>query len=206
MRAVLGLAAAVLLVAGVDLAAKSVAEGRIEDRARADVPGAGSVEADIDALPFLPGLLVAGTVAKVEVRLRQVPSRAVQLSQVGVALRGVELERDALWSGQARVTSIDRGTVSVELDAAALSRALRVPVTIAGGEVRTRAGRFEVGARPRLGRDGSLVLRSGGASVSLPVERTRLRACTASRVDVVGDRVRLSCDLDRVPPVLGGGA
>ena len=201
-RALLAAAIVAVVLLGLDLAARAVAEGRLEGRARAEAPGVQSVRARIGSFPFLPRLLVSGSVPAVDVRLDQVPTRFVQLTAVEVGLRGVEVDRDVLLQGETRLNHIDRGTASLELDSGSLSRALRVPVAIAGGQVRARAGPAQVSARPEVGRDGTLVLRVGGQNLRLPLARTRLLPCAATRAAVVGDRVRLSCDLDEVPPGL----
>ncbi len=184
------------------MAAKHLAENRIEARARAEVPEAGSIEADIDSFPFLPRLLAAGSAGDVGLRFTQVPTPAVQLTTVNLELRDVKLDRDALFSRRVSVSSIDRGAVSAELDAASLSRALGRQVTVGGGEVRSRVGAANVSARPTVGNDGALVLRFGPARLALALPRTKLLPCTTTRVSVVGDRVRLSCEFDDVPPSL----
>lgn len=201
-RALLAAVVVAILLLGVDFAARAVVEGRIEDRARDEAPGVGSVRARIASFPFLPPLLAFGSVSAVDVRLDQVPTRSVQLTALEVGLRGVEVDRDVLLQGETRLNHIDRGTVSVELDSGSLSRALRVPVTIAGGEVRTRTGPGQVRARPDVGRDGALLLRVGGQNLRLALARTRLLPCAATTATVVGDRVRLSCQVDEVPPGL----
>ncbi len=199
----LAVAVVVLLLVGVDLLVQSIAENRIEERARTAVNAEGSIEADIDSFPFLPRLLLAGSVSALQVRLEQVPTSRLQLSAVEVDLRGVEVDRDALLQGEMTVNDIDRGTLSAELDAASLSRALRVPVTVGGGEIQAKVGPARIKARPGVGRDGSLLLRAGPVNLRLSLHRTGLLSCTATRVAVVGDVVRLSCDLDEMPPALG---
>ena len=201
-RALVAVSVVALLLGGLDLVARSVVEGRMERRVGIEVEGASSVEVAIDSFPFLPRLLWAGSMAAVKVRAAQVPTRAVDLTAVKLDLRGVKLDRDALFSGETRLEDIDRGTMSVELDSASLSRALRVPVTVGGGQVRATVGRGQVTARPETGRDGSLVLRVGSLALRVPLSRTRLLSCAATRVEVVADRVRASCELDGVPPAL----
>lgn len=199
LRALLGVAALLLFVAGLDVASRILAEDRIEAKARAEVPEAGRVEAHIDSFPFLARLLSSGSVGDVALHLDQVPTRAARLTAVDMDLSDVEVDRDALLSRQISVNSIDRGTVAVELDAAALSGALRVPVSIAGGEVRSKVGPLNVSARPSVGDDGALLLRLGSLRLRLSLPRGKLQACVATRVAVVDDRVRLSCELDEVP-------
>jgi hypothetical protein len=202
LRAALAVATLLLFLAGSDLAARHLAENGIEARARAEVPEAGSIEADIDSFPFLPRLLAAGSAGDVDLRLDQVPTEAVRLTSVRVELSDVKLARDALFSRQVSVDSIEGGTVSAELDAASLSRALGRQVTVGGGEVRSRVGPANVSARPAVGNDGALVLRLGPLRLTLALPRSKLLACSATRAAVVGDRVRLSCDFDDVPPAV----
>lgn len=198
----LGVAALLLFLAGSDVASKYLAENRIEARARAEVPEVGSIEADIDSFPFLPRLLASGSAGDVDLHLDQVPTQVAQLTAVDVKLEDVKLDRDALFSRQVSVNSIDRGTVSAELDAASLSRAVGRQVTVGGGEVRTKVGPANVSARPTVGNDGALVLRLGPLRLTVALPRNKVLACSATRVAVVGDRVRLSCEVDDVPPAV----
>ncbi|MDP8975940.1 MAG: DUF2993 domain-containing protein [Actinomycetota bacterium] len=204
LRVVLGVAALMLFLAGVDVASSHLAENRLEARARTEVPEAGSIEADIDSFPFLPRLVASGSAGDVDLRLDQVPTQSVQLTTVVVKLRDVKVDRDALFSRQVSVNSIDGGTVSAELDAASLSRALGRQVTVGGGQVRSRVGPANVSARPAVGDDGALVLRLGPLRLAVALPRTKLMGCRATRVAVVGDRVRLSCEFDDVPPAVRG--
>ncbi len=202
LRVALGVATLLLFLAGADVASSHLAENRLEARARTEVPEARSIEADIDSFPFIPRLLASGSAGDVDLRLDQVPTRAVQLTTVVVKLRDVKVDRDALFSRQVSVNSIEGGTVSAELDAASLSRALGRQVTVGGGEVRSRVGPANVSARPAVGNDGALVLRLGPLRLTVALPRSKLLACSATRVTVVGDRVRLSCDFDEVPPAV----
>ncbi len=202
LRAALGVSALLLFLTGADVASRHLAENRIEARARAEVPEAGSIEADIDSFPFLPRLLTAGSAGDVDLHLDQVPTQSVQLTSVDVKLRDVKVDRDALFSRQVSVNSIERGTVSAELDAPSLSRALGRQVTVGGGEVRSRVGPVNVSARPTVGSDGALVLRLGSLRLTVTLPRSNLLACSATSAEVVGDRVRLSCQVDDVPPAV----
>lgn len=200
---VLGVVAAVLV--GADVAARRVAEGEVEQRARAEAKDARSVDASIASFPFLPRLLLAGSVPEVGVHLVEVTSGPLDLAAVDVDLRGVRLDRGALFSGVAELQGIDGGTVTVDLDAAAISRALRLPVSISGGALRVRFRGLEVSARPEAGEDGSLVLRAARLPrLRISLTRSRLVSCAAARATVEGDRVRLACDVTDVPPGLRG--
>lgn len=200
---VLGVLAALLVAA--DMTARRVAEAKVEDRARAEATDARSVHARIRSFPFLARLLLDGSVSEVDVHLVQVTSGRLDLAAVDVDLHGVLLDRGALLSGVAELHGIDRGTVTVDLDAAAIGRVLHLPVTIANGEVRVRFLGVNVVARPEAGPDGSLVLRAGRLPpLRISLTRSRLVSCAAARATVEGDRVRLSCDVTEIPPGLRG--
>ena len=202
MRKVLAVCIVAVLLVSLDVAARSIAEQRIEQRARSEATGAAVVDARVGSFPFVPRLL-AGSVPTVELHLEQVPSRALTLTAVDVDLRGVEVDPGSVLSRPV-VRDLEQGTVSVELDGASLSRALRVPVSVRSGEVRVDVRGRSVPVRAEGGQ-GSLVLRARGLPpFSVPVARTRPWGCGAADVTVRDDRVRLACRVDGVPPVLRG--
>ena len=199
--AVLGVLA-VLLGAG-DVLAREVAEGELAARARSAAGRPESARADIDSFPFLGRVAAAGTVRRVEVRVEGAKAGPVPLAAVVVEAHGVAVDRRALLAGDVRVRGIDRGVVAVELDGAALSEVLRLPVTVGGGEVSVDVRGTRVVARAEVGRRGSLVLRvSELPALTLPIVRTPLVPCAVTTVAVDGDRVRLACELDELPAAL----
>lgn len=204
MRKLLALVVLAGLLLGLDQGARVFAEGKIEDRARAEVPEADSVEAEISSFPFLGRLLVTSSVPKIRVQVGEAPLRGALVADIDIELRDVQLQRDELFRGKVKLEDIDAGSVAVEIDAAALSRVVDVPVTIGGGSVRVEVAGRTVTATPEV-RGGSLVLRLAGLpALTVPVARTSLASCTAVEVAVEGDSVRLTCDVDELPPGLRG--
>ena len=194
-----------VLLVGADFAAKAWAESKLESRARQEARGAASVDAQISSFPFLGRLLVDGSVRRVNVHLEEVASQAVTLSDVDIDLRGVRLDRDGLFSGSVKLTGIDHGTIAVALDDEALGRVLKVPLSVGGGEVSIQVAGRKVPVRPAVGGNGSLVLRAQGVpGFTVPIARSRLVTCAAVTATVEGDQVRLSCEVDEVPPSLRG--
>jgi len=193
----------VLTVLGaVDQAARVFAENKLEERARAKAPGASSVKADISSFPFLGRLLLSGSISNVELRAERTELNSALTGAVEIDLRGVTLKRDALFSGSVKLEDIDSGTVAVELDTPAIGRVLKVPVTVSDGEVRVTIAGRTIAARTSTS-NGVLRLQvSGFPPFELPVARTDLFNCTAANVTVKGDVIRLSCDVDEVPPAL----
>ena len=193
-----------LLVVG-DLSARRLAENRLEQRARSEAGQPGSVDARIRSFPFLARLLFSSTVAEVQVHLLDVDSGPLDLAVVDVDLRGVRLDRGKMLSGEAELEDIDGGTVTVELDAAAIGRVVNLPVSISGDRISVRYRGVSVSARPEAGRNGALVLRAGRLPpLTVPVTRSRLVSCAAARATIVDGRVRLACDITEVPPGLQG--
>lgn len=193
-----------LLVVG-DLSARRLAENRLEDRARSEAGQPGSVDARIRSFPFLARLLFSSSVAEVEVHLLDVGSGPIDLAAVDVDLRGVRLDRDRMLSGEAELEDIDRGTVTVELDAAAIQGVVNLPVSISGDRITVRYRGVSVSARAEAGRDGALVLRAGRLPpLTVPMTRSRLVSCVAASATIVNNRVRLACDITEVPPGLRG--
>lgn len=197
-----GLLAALLV--GADFAAKGVAEKRIEDRA-AEAAGAGaSATATISSFPFLGRLLVSGSVPEVEVRTSGVEAGPLTLRAVTVDLDGVELDRDALFGGEVQLRDIDRGRVTVELDAGVLSRVLDVPIAIDDSTVSVEVAGQRVTASAEV-REGALVLNVAGLpALTVPVVRTELSPCDVAGVEVRGDRLLLTCQIADVPVALQG--
>lgn len=192
----------VTLLGALDQGARLYAEGKLEDRVEQRLRGASNVEASISSFPFLGRLLVAGSVPEVGVVAERTAVGDLVAASVAVRLRGVQLSRDALYAGNARVEDIDSGEATIDLDIAALGRVLRVPLSISdAGVTVTIAGRA-LRAAPVV-EGGDLVLRAAGVSpLRVPLARHALASCDAAGVRIAGGRVRLSCTVDDVPPAL----
>ncbi len=196
----LGLVAVVLVVA--DQSARLAAEGRLASRARDAATDEDSATADITSFPFLGRLFISGSVARVRVRVDGPRAGPLRLAAVVVDASGVVLDRGRLVKGDVRVDDIDRGSVAVEIDGAALAETLRLPVTVRDGQVRLSVGGVAVPAAAAVD-EGTLVLRVGGLpAFRVPVVRTPLVPCTLATLTVTDDRVRMSCEMDELPSAL----
>jgi hypothetical protein len=197
----------VLVVA--DVAARGVAEDQLRQRmvSRVRASGAevdGPASAGISSFPFLGRLLVAGTIAEVDVSLQDVTVRGVTFASVGVELRAVRIDRDALVQNRRVVLqSVGRGTAVVEISGDEVSRLLGVPIVLEEGRAGVRVGGSLVTVEARV-EDGSLVVEAGG--ISLPVIEIPplpLVACLEG-AEILPGRLRLTCRVDRVPIELAG--
>lgn len=202
MKKLLALGIVLTALGALDQGARVFAENKLEERARAEVDGVGSVDASISSFPFLGRLLVSGSVPRVEVRADKSELGDLLTADLEVELRGVELDRNALFSGSVKLRDIDAGTVTVELDAAGLGRVLRVPVTIAGGEVRVTVAGRTIAGRATMSAGALLLEVAGLPAFRVPIARNGLITCTAANAEIKGDTIRLTCEVDEIPPAL----
>lgn len=203
MRKLFGLGVLVVLLLAADQGARAVAEGKLASRAREAAGGPDSADATITSFPFLGRLLASSSVPRVEVRVTGATAGPLRLAAVEVVATGVTLDRGAMFSGHVRLSEIEGGVVTVELDGPSITGVADLPVTIADGKVRVGTGQVAVDAGVTVNRSGSLVLRVAGLpALTVPVVRTPLIPCAATTVSVEGDRVRLSCEVDELPAVL----
>jgi hypothetical protein len=192
-----------------DVAARGLVEDQLRQRmvsevraSGAEVDGPGS--AAISSFPFLGRLLVAGKIAEVDASLRDVAVRGVTFASVGVELRAVQIDRDALVQDRKVVLqSIGQGTAVVEISGDELSRLLGFPLVLEEGRAGVRVGGSLVTVAARV--EGSnLVVEAGG--LSLPVVEIPplpLISCL-DEAEIVPGRLRLTCRVDRVPIELVG--
>lgn len=203
MRVVLAcLIVLVVVLVGLDIGGRVVAQDDLANRARADA-GAQSASAAISGFPFLWHLLVDGDVPAVRVRLTDASAGdGLRFQHLDVDLRGVHLDRGALVSHHhVRVRSIDAATASATVTAAELTAASGVPVSLPGNgvilvQVRGRTLPATLTVEP----GDVLVLDVAGR----PVLRADLAAsplvpdCTMA-VDVGAGAVQVSCHVAPVP-------
>ncbi len=202
MRKFLALGMVLTVIVAVDQGARVFAENKLEEKARTEVRGASSVDASISSFPFLGRLLVSGSVSTVEVRAERAALSDLLSAAVSVDMRGVQLDRDDLFTGKVRLKGIDTGTITIEIDAAGLNRVLKLPVEIAGGEVRLTVAGRTLASRAAMDA-GTLVLEAAGLrTLRVPIGRSGLLNCVAATAEVVGDVIRLTCQVDEVPPAL----
>jgi hypothetical protein len=186
-----------------DFAAKAKAASEIAKRARQAAGPQASASASIKSFPFLGRLLAGGAAGDLTVTVHEVDASPIRFSTVALALFNVKLDKAQMFKGKAQITHIDRGTITVGLDAAALTRLSHSTVEVAGGHVVVLYAGQRVAASVSAGTAGTIRLSAAGLGmVSLPIPQTRLVSCPVSRVVVQGDEVRASCDVNQIPPAL----
>lgn len=203
MRKLLGLAVVVILLLGADTAARSYAQGKLADRARQAAPEATDVTARISSFPFLGRLAVSEDVTDISLHFTDVVAAGLRFAAVDVDMHGVVIDRNELISQRkVRLLRIDHGTVAVELAASELSRALGAQVGIRGRGVEVGGtGGSSVTATPAVTGNRLLLRTANLPTLALAIPRTTLIPCAATVV-VSGDRLRISCSINQVPPAL----
>jgi hypothetical protein len=190
------------LVAG-DVAVKTKAESEIAKRARVEAGAAAGASAHINSFPFVARLLASGTAGDVTLAMHDVQGQSLRFSTLSITLVNLKLDRTQMLKGKAELTHVDRGTITVGLDAAALGAIIHYPVAVAGGKVLvTVAGRqFAVTATSAA--KGSIRLQAQGLpAIDVPIPQTRFVSCPVDRVAIQDSEVRASCDITEIPPAL----
>ncbi len=121
MRKLVVVGTVALLLLAFDQAARVVAETKLASRAEEAVQESGSADASISSFPFVGRLLASNSITRVQVRVKGGRAGPLRLAAVVVDAHGVELDRQALFSGKVRVDDIESGTNAEELDSRSLS-------------------------------------------------------------------------------------
>lgn len=192
-----------LLIAA-DVGVRSVAESQLRDRVAAAVTPAGPTSARISSFPFVVRLLTSGDVSRIRVAAADVTVERLTFATVSVDLQDVTLDRTRLFSERRIVLlSLGKGTATAELTQDRLSQALGVPLTLSAGRIGVRVAGQEVTAKASVS-DNTLRVSVAGLSVpALRIPALPLLPCVADAVVLAG-RIRLTCQVDHVPPELVG--
>lgn len=203
MRKLLVASVVVVVLGAVDVMAKSWAESQIESRARNEGGAEASASASIHSFPFLGRLLLTGSAGDVDLRMHDVAAQQLKFSTVGIDLVDVRLDRNKLFSGDAELRSIDKGTITVGFSAEDLSEQLKVPVTIDDGKISVTVRGATAVATPVATAEGSVRLQVQGLpAFNVPIPQTRLVSCPVAKVEVDDGELRASCTVEEIPPAL----
>jgi hypothetical protein len=148
--------------------------------------------------------LTAGDLSRITVAAVGVTVEGLTFARVAVDLRGVTVDRDRLLSERKVVLrSLRRGTASAEVTQDQLSERLGVPITLEAGRAQVRVAGQTVTATASV-TDNMLRLAVAGLTVpALRIPRLPLLPCAAD-AEILAARIRLTCEVDQVPPELLG--
>lgn len=187
------------LLLAADLGSRAVVESQLRQRVEAAAQPAGGAKARIRSFPFLGRLLASGSVSRVQVSVADVTVEKVTFAHLSVDLHKVVFDRDKLLSDRVvELRSIGQGTGVAEVSQAELSSLLGVPVTLEAGRARVKALGQQVTATATV-RDNTLRVSASGVTLPpLRIPKLPLVPCVTN-AEILPGRVRLTCDLDRVP-------
>ncbi len=197
---VIGVTLAVLLLGYLvlDVVAKGVVEGRVEDEFRDN----GRLQIEdasfaIDSFPFLFRLGAFGEVSAT-LELDGVQEQGLTIDRFTLDIDGLVFDRRSAFSGEVEATDLDRATASLDLSEGAITDLVGVPVDIsASGQV--TAGGTTIQASMQ-GED--LVLQGEGFdAVTVPLELGRYLPCSPE-TRVLDGLVHLSCVTEELPPIV----
>jgi hypothetical protein len=189
------------LVVG-DRAAKGAAESAIASEIAKRTAGVGEVDAEISSFPFVGRLLVQGLVPELTLTLDEVTGHGIDLTDLRVLVRDLEIDRGAITGGKPEVTAIDSMTVTATISEATVR-------AVSGADVRLLDGRIAVNVAGRtvegdaVVRDGRIAVDAFGAPLpfGIPVPDTGVLPCTPD-VEVVAGALRLRCTAETLPQIV----
>lgn len=199
---VLGAAVAMLGVG--DVAARTYVSSMATERAQEEAPAGSKVTATIGGFPFVPRLVLGGTVSSIDLHLENVTARVITFAELDIDLRGVKLDRDRmLTERKVHIRSIDKGIIEATLTQEALSEALHVPVTISEGAVNVEVLGRTIPVTVDVNDAGQLTLTGPGVTrgLTLAIPKTDYIPCLGG-VTVLAGRIKFSCEVNEVPPAL----
>ncbi len=197
----LGIVAALLVVG--DVSARAFVETKATQRAQLEAPPGSVVTASIGGFPFIPPLMLGGKVSQVGVHLENVTANVVTFATVDLHLHGVELDRAKLFKDRkVRIIDISSGSIDVTVTQQALTSALHVPVSIADGQMTVTILQKSFSVTPSISANGKLTLTgAAGRSLTLTIPKLDYVPCLGE-ITVLAGRLRLSCEIQDVPPAL----
>jgi len=201
-RVLLVVVALIVLLVGADFATRAVAATELRDRARQRVQGARDSSASVGTFPFLARLLVAGSIARVHVKVKPVATTRITFDFVDIDLRDVHVDRNrVLRDRSVQLTGLGSGTVTAEVSQEEISRLAHVTVTFSPGRPAVTIGGLQASAPVGVTR-GQLTIGAGRAALHVTIPRGPLMACDATSVVVRQGVLDLSCTIHDVPPEL----
>lgn len=205
MKKIVSLVLLAALLGVADIGGRSFAEAELAAKVERSVKGSSGVDADISSFPFLGRLLVSGEVPRLDVRVRSLSGTSLEVTHTLLRLDGVVLDRSELVKGRAEVKDIERGTVEMTIEAAALAALVpdEVDLTVRDGRLVAAFRGIEVSAATLdIDEEGALRLQIPPLpAVRIVLPGSTLFPCRPD-AELVNDEVRLRCAFEDVPPAL----
>ena len=193
----------VAVLIGADIGARLYAEHEIANQAKAST-GAHSSSASISSFPFLYDLLVEDKANQVTVHLTGVPVGPLTIDRIDVKAQGVHIDTGYLISHQqARIKSIDRADAALTLNAADLTAATGVQLSISGSTVTASIAGVNIPVTLGINDGHTLTLDvQGQHTFSFDLQRSPIIPACGLQLTTSNDAITLECRVSPVPPAV----
>ena len=185
-----------------DVGVRGYAEQQMKARIDASPVQAKGTTVHIASFPFVGRILGEGKVGTISFHIDSAREGRIVIGPVDVHLRDVVIDRTELTQHQRLVlTRIGTSDVVAEISDSTLSQLFGVPVHLTPGTVEVTIKGVTVSAKVTVDKNGLTVAPLGLAPFALELPTSLAMPCLPS-VEVVGGRLRLTCQFTSVPPEL----
>ncbi len=199
--AIVVIAALIVMVLG-DLVFARVVErtaaGQLERRT-----DAGDAAVDVRSFPLIDSLVRRGEVRAVTVRLEDVVSNGVPLTEVTLIGVDVRVDRTDAVRGDLRITDLGRADIMVEISEEDISEVFGVDVDLEIDRLTLSIDGTPSPLSAPIVEDRDLILEGELGRLTLPLPGQEFLPCEPAPV-VLDDRLVLLCTSDRLPRAFGG--
>jgi hypothetical protein len=199
--AIVVVAALIVMVLG-DLVFARVVErtaaGELERRT-----DAGDAAVDVRSFPLIDSLVRRGEVREVTVRLEDVVSNGVPLTEVTLTGVDVRVDRTDAVRGDLRITDLGRADIMVEISEEDISEVFGVDVDLEIDRLTLSIDGTPSPLSAPVVEDRDLILEGELGRLTLPLPGQEFLPCEPAPV-VLDDRLVLLCTSDRLPRAFGG--
>lgn len=201
-RAAIAVVAVLLALTLGDLVFTRVVErtaaGELERRA-----DAGAASVDVRSFPLFDSLVRRGEVREVTVRLEDVVSNGVPLTEVTLTGEDVRVDRTDAVQGDLRITRLGRADIMVEISEDDISEVFGVEVDLEIDRLTLSIDGTPSPLSAPVVENRDLVLEGELGRLTLPLPGQEFLPCDPAPV-VLDDRLALLCTSDRLPSAFGG--
>jgi hypothetical protein len=190
----------IVVLLAVDVGSRLWVQQKMASTISRQVPGVRKVQAEISSFPFLGRLFLLGDVSKVTIKMQDVTTDLVDISQLRASVTGAKLDRGRLMGGHITVTKVSKVAVAAVLSDADLSQAAHVSVHVTTGKATVEVAGVHASVSVAVqGR--YLTLGAAGVSVHVPIPAEEYMPCVPG-VQLEEGQAVLACTSDHLPSVV----
>jgi len=164
---------------------------------------AGDASVDVRSFPLVDSLVRRGELSEVTVRLEDVVSNGVPLTEVTLTGEDVRVDRTDAVQGDLRITRLGRADIMVEISEDDISEVFGVDVDLEIDRLTLSIDGQPSALSAPIVEDRDLILEGELGRLTLPLPGQEFLPCDPAPV-VLDDRLVLLCTSDRLPSAFGG--